>query len=150
VEQPQRRYLVLHLRNLNNVSYPIMSSLMVLILLRIIETNLGILTGTMPAFTIVTRHHGPSISSSLHTLTTKIGRIIPDASIRASKRLFSASATQYGEDSPRSDSYIELRHGIKVQHEFVISEARNSTAALPQVPDYFGPEVSMAGVGKKG
>lgn len=102
-----------------------------LIFLRIIETNLGILTGSMPAFAVAVRHHSPFISSSLYTWTAKIDSIIPDASIRASKRVFSGSATYYRETSPHSDIYSKLRHRIKVQNEFVISEARNSTAALP-------------------
>ena len=104
----------------------------------------------MPALAIVVRHHGPSVSSFLRTWTTKAGGFVPNSSIRGSKRLFSDDIPQYREDRPRSDSYIELRHGIKVQHEFVVSEEHSSIAALPQVPDSFGAGTRWAGIGKKG
>jgi len=101
----------------------------------------------MPAFAIVMRHHSSSASSYLSAWIAKVGSIIPDSSRRGNR--FSRTAPRYRENDERSDSYIELQHGIKVQHEITVTQDRDSIGALPQVRDYFGDNAIKAQVRKE-
>ena len=101
----------------------------------------------MPAFAIVMRHHGCSASAFFRTWTAKVGTIIPGSSSRAND--FCRTVPHYGKDDQRSDSYMELQHGIKVQHEFTVTEDRDSIGGLPHIPDYFGDNANKAEAGKK-